>query len=61
MSDEQSKEYLRLTPYDRTDGVTTVSVEIKDNLSTMDLKLGTKIEMTVVGIERRGWEGVQVR
>lgn len=54
-------DHLRLSPYDRKDDITAVGVEITGDISTMDLEIGTKIEMTVVGIERRGWEGLEVR
>jgi hypothetical protein len=55
------KEHMRLTPYNRNDDIVSVGVEFKGNMSTMDFEIGTKIELVVVGIERRGWEGMEVR
>jgi type II secretory pathway component PulC len=63
MSDEEKvfKEYLRLTPYNREDDIVAFGVELNEDLAAADLNIGDQITMTVVGIERKNWEGLRVQ
>lgn len=55
------KVYLRIMPYGRTDDVAVIGVEMKENLATVELSVGTQLTLTVVGIERKAWEGLEVK
>jgi hypothetical protein len=55
------KVYLRITPYGRTDNVAAIGVEMRENLAKIDLTVGTQLTLTVVGVERKAWEGLEVR
>lgn len=59
--ESSTPDHMRIGLYGREDGIKAVGVELDEELLTMEMFVGKQITMTVVGIERRQWEGTEVR
>lgn len=57
MSDKSVKTLVRLIPFDRNDDISAIALEMDENMSTSPISLGSKFTFTVIGIERKEWEG----
>ncbi len=52
---------MRMSLWGREDDIVALATVGPDDLNTRNWKIGDKIVSEVIGIERKAWEGVQVR
>jgi len=62
MTDEDAKAVrMRVSLWDRTDGMRTLGCVGPNDMSTREWKIGDTLTLTVIGVERVGWEGTEVQ
>jgi hypothetical protein len=62
MSEKTTKPIaMRMSLWDREDGLVALGCVGPDDLNTRVWKIGDKLTFEVVGLERKSWEGIEVR